>query len=353
GDLRAAVVLRDGDDTSLMARLVQVQERLATVVAQVREDASSLAATSAQIESGHGDLSRRTDVQAQQLQQAAASMQQLGLAVRRNADHARQANQWAQGASAVALKGGAVVGQVVDTMRDIDRSSQKIADIIGVIDGIAFQTNILALNAAVEAARAGDQGRGFAVVAAEVRSLAQRSAEAAKEIKALIGASVERVALGTALVDQAGTTMAETVSSIQRLADLMGEISAASVEQSAGVAHIGDAVNQMDGATQRTAALVEQGAGAATRLQQQARQLMQAVAGFALATDVSRNPAPAPRAGVVPGERRGPHRATNVTRPDFRARPAPPSADASAAAAAAAGARVTPAKTGTDEWESF
>jgi methyl-accepting chemotaxis protein len=196
-----------------------------------------------------------------------------------------QANQLALSASTVAVKGGEVVGQVVDTMKGINDSSKKIADIIGVIDGIAFQTNILALNAAVEAARAGEQGRGFAVVASEVRSLAQRSAEAAKEIKSLIGASVERVEQGTALVDQAGTTMTEVVTSIKRVTDIMGEISAASTEQSAGVSQVGEAVTQMDQATQQNAALVEESAAAAESLKLQAQQLVQAVAVFKLRRD--------------------------------------------------------------------
>ena len=209
-------------------------------------------------------------------------MEQLSVTVRQNADSASQANQLALGATKVARQGGEVVGQVVQTMKGINDSSKRIADIIGVIDGIAFQTNILALNAAVEAARAGAQGRGFAVVATEVRSLAQRSAEAAKEIKGLIHASVERVAQGTALVDRAGTTMAEVVGSIQRVTDIMAAISTASAEQSAGVAQVGEAVSQMDQVTQQNAALVEQSAAAAESLRQQALQLVQVVAVFKL-----------------------------------------------------------------------
>jgi methyl-accepting chemotaxis protein len=209
-------------------------------------------------------------------------MEELSSTVRQNADSARQANQLAVSASNVAVRGGEVVGQVVETMKGINESSRKIADIISVIDGIAFQTNILALNAAVEAARAGEQGRGFAVVASEVRSLAGRSAEAAKEIKSLIGASVERVEQGTALVDQAGVTMAEVVSSIQRVTDIMGEISAASNEQASGVAQVGEAVGQMDQTTQQNAALVEQMAAAASSLKSQAQDLVGAVAVFRL-----------------------------------------------------------------------
>ena len=211
-------------------------------------------------------------------------MDQLGTTVRNNADNARQANQLAQGASSVAERGGEVVGRVVETMKGINDSSRQIADIITVIDGIAFQTNILALNAAVEAARAGEQGRGFAVVAGEVRSLAQRSAEAAKEIKALITASVERVDQGSQLVDQAGQTMQEIVGAIRRVSDIVGEISAASTEQSTGVQQIGQAVTQMDQATQQNSALVEQSAAAASSLREQAGRLVEAVAVFRLAS---------------------------------------------------------------------
>jgi len=227
-------------------------------------------------------LSGRTEQQATALQQTAASMEQLGSTVRHNADHARQANQLAQSASSVAATGGEVVAQVVDTMNGINQSGRKIADIIGVIDGIAFQTNILALNAAVEAARAGEQGRGFAVVAGEVRSLAQRSSAAAREIKELITASVLRVEHGTQLVARAGTTMSEIVTSIQRVSDIVAEISAASTEQAGGVAQVGEAVTHMDRTTQQNAALVEQSAAAAESLREQAQQLVQSVAVFRL-----------------------------------------------------------------------
>jgi methyl-accepting chemotaxis protein len=282
GDLSTPIPLRPGDRTSVMARLHDMQGRLAGVVASVREGSQGVATASAEIAQGNNDLSGRTEQQASALQQTAASMEQLGSTVRQNAESARRANELARDASAVAQRGGAAVGEVVGTMRGINDSSRRIADIIGVIDGIAFQTNILALNAAVEAARAGDHGRGFAVVASEVRNLAQRSASAAKEIKGLIGTSVERVELGTSLVDRAGATMKDVVDSIQRLSEMVAAISAASLEQSAGVAQVGDAVTAMDQATQQNAALVEQSAAAAESLRQQADALVEAVAVFRL-----------------------------------------------------------------------
>ncbi|CAN5878824.1 methyl-accepting chemotaxis protein [soil metagenome] len=267
---------------SVLASMGAMQVQLVGLIGQVRRSAESIATASAQIAQGNNELSSRTEQQASSLQETAASMEQLSSTVKQNADNALQANQLAQGASSVAIRGGDVVGQVVETMKGINDSSRKIADIIGVIDGIAFQTNILALNAAVEAARAGEQGRGFAVVAAEVRSLAGRSAEAAKEIKGLISASVERVEQGTALVDQAGSTMTEVVGSIKRVTDIMGEISAASLEQSAGVGQVGDAVTQMDQATQQNAALVEESAAAAESMKAQAKELVESVAVFKL-----------------------------------------------------------------------
>ncbi len=265
---------------SVLASMSAMQMQLVGLIGQVRTSADSIATASAEIAQGNNDLSSRTEEQASALEQTAASMEELSSTVKQNADSARQANQLAQDASEVAIKGGNVVGQVVETMKDINDSSKKIADIIGVIDGIAFQTNILALNAAVEAARAGEQGRGFAVVASEVRSLAGRSADAAKEIKQLISASVERVEQGTALVDQAGTTMTAVVSSISRVTQIMGEISAASTEQSAGVSQVGEAVTLMDQATQQNAALVEESAAAAESMKIQAQQLVRAVAVF-------------------------------------------------------------------------
>jgi methyl-accepting chemotaxis protein len=282
GDLGSHITLRPGDTSSLMAALKDMQDSLAKVVATVRQGSESVASASAQIATGNADLSARTEQQASALEETAASMEELGSTVRQNADNARTANQLAMNASTVAQQGGDVVAEVVDTMKGINDSSRKIADIISVIDGIAFQTNILALNAAVEAARAGEQGRGFAVVAGEVRTLAQRSAEAAKEIKSLITASVERVEQGSTLVDKAGVTMTEVVGAIRRVTDIMGEISAASSEQSAGVAQVGEAVTQMDQATQQNAALVEEMAAAAASLRSQAGELVNAVAVFQL-----------------------------------------------------------------------
>jgi methyl-accepting chemotaxis protein len=282
GNLNVQVSLRAGDTDSMMAQLKTMQEHLSSVVSNVRQASEGVATASAEIAQGNQDLSNRTESQASALEETAASMEQLNATVKQNADNARQANQLAQSASTVAIQGGEVVAQVVDTMKGINESSHKISDIISVIDGIAFQTNILALNAAVEAARAGEQGRGFAVVASEVRLLAGRSAEAAKEIKSLISASVARVEQGTALVDQAGFTMSEVVSSIRRVTDIMGEISAASNEQSLGVAQVGEAITSLDQATQQNAALVEQMAAAASSLSSQAAELVQAVAVFIL-----------------------------------------------------------------------
>ena len=291
GDLSGAEIEHGTNEVGqLLAGLVQMRAQLTQVVRNVRGGAESVASASVQIAQGNIDLSARTESQASALEQTAASMEQLSAAVKQNADSALQANQLSESASTVAVQGGQVVAQVVDTMHEINTSSRKIADIIGVIDSIAFQTNILALNAAVEAARAGEQGRGFAVVASEVRSLAGRSAEAAREIKQLISASVERVEQGSALVDRAGTTMTDVVGAIRRVTDIMGEISAASREQSQGVAQVGEAVTQMDHVTQQNAALVEEMSSAAGSLKSQAQDLVDVVSVFKL--------------GGSPGERR-------------------------------------------------
>ena len=293
GDLSTEIVVTSSDETGqLLSSLQRMQQSLASTVSAVRSNAEGVASASSQIASGNNDLSARTEQQASALEQTAASMEELGSTVSQNADNARQANQLAMSASTVAVQGGEVVAEVVETMKGINASSNKIAEIISVIDGIAFQTNILALNAAVEAARAGEQGRGFAVVASEVRSLAGRSAAAAKEIKTLITESVQRVEQGTQLVDKAGTTMTEVVSSIRRVTDIMGEISAASSEQSAGVNQVGEAVMQMDQVTQQNAALVEEMAAAASALSSQAGELVSAVAVFKINTGLGSGGAP-------------------------------------------------------------
>src|SRR6201996_5106108 len=333
GDLTSRVRVSGNDEIAqLMKALSVMQDSLSHVVGDVRSNSESVATASSQISQGANDLSARTEEQASALQQAAASMDELSSTVRQNAENAMSANQLALGASTVARKGGDVVGEVVETMKGINDSSKRIVDIIGVIDGIAFQTNILALNAAVEAARAGEQGRGFAVVAGEVRSLAQRSADAAKEIKSLISASVERVEHGTQLVDRAGETMAEIVNSIARVTDIMGQISAASTEQSTGVGQIGEAISQMDQATQQNAALVEESAAAAESLKDQAHQLVQAVAVFKLegrASEVRATPVAAPKPAPVarpaaPARKPAPARPVAAATPAASAAPAAP-----------------------------
>ena len=283
GDLSSRIVVDRGDEIGVMlGALKHMNESLVGIVGDVRNASESIATGSSQIAQGNADLSQRTEEQASNLQQTAASMEELSATVEHNADTARRASELAEGASKVAAQGGEVVGQVVETMDGITDSSKKITDIIGVIDGIAFQTNILALNAAVEAARAGEQGRGFAVVASEVRSLAQRSATAAKEIKVLIGESVGKVENGTRLVADAGRTMGDIVEQVKRVSQLITEISDASGEQSTGIGQIGDAVTQLDQVTQRNAALVEESAAAAESLRVQADNLARTVATFRL-----------------------------------------------------------------------
>ncbi len=307
GDLSAREAVTRGDEFGdLLRSLYAMSEALSRMVLQVRQSTDSIATASAEIALGNQDLSARTEQTSSNLQQTAAAMEQFTSTLQQSAGSAQQASSLAAGASGVARRGGEVVEQVVSTMQDIHHSSQKIADIIGVIDGIAFQTNILALNAAVEAARAGEQGRGFAVVASEVRSLAGRSAEAAKEIKQLISTSTERVEAGSAQVDRAGATMQEVVGAIRRVTDIMGEISAASGEQSQGVAQVAEAITHMDQTTQQNAALVEESAAAADSLKSQAAQLVEAVAVFRLApgSDASAGASPSHRSTTSPGNGR-------------------------------------------------
>ena len=299
GDLAVDVATRAGDRSSLLFAMRSMRDSLAEIVGQVRAGTDTIASASDQIVAGNIDLSARTEQQASTLEETAASMEELTGTVRQNSASAREANQLALSASSIAQKGGQVVGQVVDTMGNINESARKIVDIIGVIDGIAFQTNILALNAAVEAARAGEQGRGFAVVATEVRSLAQRSAAAAKEIKELIGNSVEQVEAGSKLVSEAGATMEEVVVSVRRVTDIMGEISNAGLAQSAGIEQVNQAIVGMDAVTQQNAALVEEATAASHSMQEQANALAQLVAVFQLAP-AARGPSLRAVAGPAP-----------------------------------------------------
>ncbi|MCI4237950.1 cellobiose phosphorylase [Dickeya dianthicola] len=287
GDLSGLIPVKDNDQFSLIAQLNEMQSSLSGIVTSVRSNAESLATASIQISQGNQDLSQRTEEQASALQQTSATMEQLGSTVSNNAENARQANQLALGASTLAAEGGSMVGRVIETMKGINDSSKKISDIINVIDSIAFQTNILALNAAVEAARAGEQGRGFAVVASEVRNLAQRSANAAKEISTLINNSVVQVEQGSRLVDETGVTMTQIVAAINQVTDIVSEISASSLEQSSGVKQVGQAITQIDTVTQQNAALVEESAAAAENLKEQAQQLVQAVAVFQVASNAA------------------------------------------------------------------
>ncbi|HEY0844106.1 MAG TPA: methyl-accepting chemotaxis protein [Noviherbaspirillum sp.] len=345
GDLTADVHVNSKDETGqLMEALKEMNDSLLHIVEQVRSGTQTIATASAEIANGNQDLSSRTEQQASSLQETASSMEELTSTVKQNAENARQANVLARSASDVAVEGGSVVSQVVDTMGAINASARKISDIIGVIDGIAFQTNILALNAAVEAARAGEQGRGFAVVASEVRNLAQRSASAAKEIKALIQDSVEKVGAGSRLVDQAGATMENVVTSVKRVTDIMDEIASASVEQTAGIEQINQAIVQMDQVTQQNAALVEQAAAAAEAMQDQAAHLAQAVNVFKLSSD------DVPATGEEGQEETEDAPAIAQTpRPNVIA--APVKTGTVVAAPRPRLASVT--RTGTDDWEEF
>jgi methyl-accepting chemotaxis protein len=358
GDLGSTVDAGTGQDE--IARLLQaiaaMQGRLRGLVGEIRQTADSIQVASAEVATGNADLSHRTEQAASNLQQTASSMEQLTGTVRQSADAASQANQLAASAAEVAQRGGHVVSQVVTTMDAINASSKKISDIIGVIDGIAFQTNILALNAAVEAARAGEQGRGFAVVAGEVRSLAQRSAEAAREIKALIGNSVDKVETGSRLVTDAGSTMNEIVASVQRVTDIIGEITAASAEQSSGLGQINGAVTQLDQMTQQNAALVEESAAAAESLREQASRLAGLVSTFNLGDGtaaVGLAPEPAPKAQVTKAATAAPR--TPAAKTDKKPAPAPAKVTRNETTAAAAPLSHAPATTsaGGDDWESF
>ena len=337
GDLTSRIDSTTKDEFGqLLDALKAMNASLLQTVTEVRTSTDTIATASKQIAAGNLDLSSRTEEQASSLEETASSMEELNATVRQNADNARQANAMAEAASGVAARGGVVIGQVVGTMGEIDASARQIADIIGVIDGIAFQTNILALNAAVEAARAGEQGRGFAVVATEVRSLAQRSAAAAKDIKSLIDRSVERVGAGSRLVNEAGSTMQEIVDSVGRVTGIMGEISAASQEQTAGIDQINQAISQMDQVTQQNAALVEEAAAASEAMQDQAARLASVVSVFRISGDASRAAAPAPQVASRPAA------------PALAKRPS-----ASAPAIAARPAQPRAASHAGDDWEEF
>jgi methyl-accepting chemotaxis protein len=364
GDLSATPDTSGRDEmAALMKALAHMSRELSAVVGEVRQAGESIQTASAEVASGNADLSQRTEETASQLQQTSSSMSQLTTTVQQSADAARQASQLASSAAEVAGRGGAVVSEVVTTMDRINTSSRKIADIIGTIDGIAFQTNILALNAAVEAARAGEQGRGFAVVAGEVRSLASRSAEAAREIKSLIAASVENVDSGSRLVADAGETMNEIVASVQRVSDIIGEISAAATEQSTGIAAVNQTVSQLDQMTQQNAALVEQSAAAAESLKEQAVRLASTVTRFQVGRESYASqprPAAAPAASALPMRSAAPAKVAQqviarAATPRPAAAPAPASAPAPRAAPEAPASRsaAAPAAAGSDDWETF
>ncbi|KVR11149.1 hypothetical protein WK09_22375 [Burkholderia ubonensis] len=351
GDLRRRVVVTRRDEMGqLLEGLGKMQVGLVETVSTVRGGSESIATAAKQIAAGNIDLSSRTEEQASALQETASSMEQLTGTVKQNADNARQASALAANASEIANKGNVVVGQVVGTMGEINQSSAKIADIIAIIEGIAFQTNILALNAAVEAARAGEEGRGFAVVAGEVRSLAQRSSAAAKEIKTLIDASVERIRSGSALVDEAGRTMTEVIGAVQRVTDIMGEIAAASEEQSGGIDQVARAVTQMDEVTQQNAALVEEAAAAAQSLDEQAARLRETVAVFQLDDGAAQRRATVPAVArrVTPAPASAARDSHDAPAP--RAAVAPPARRAAPAPSPAAPA---PVAAGNDDWETF
>ncbi|ABC39064.1 methyl-accepting chemotaxis protein [Burkholderia thailandensis] len=347
GDLSPVAGAQSAPSGSVLASMGEMQASLVRLIGQVRTAADSIATGSSQIASGNQDLSSRTEHQASSLQETASSMEELTSTVRQNAENAQQASSLAANASEVAQKGSAVVGQVVDTMTDISQSSEKVAEITGIIEGIAFQTNILALNAAVEAARAGEQGRGFAVVASEVRSLAQRSSSAAKEIKDLISASVQKIHDGSGLASEAGKTMTEVTQAVARVTDIMGEIAAASGEQSRGIEQVNQAIAQMDEVTQQNAALVEEAAAASKSLEEQGRQLTQAVSFFRANTDGAapqmRHAADTP---AKPGAKRG------VAMPAPRPPRAAPTFGKPAALAVAA-ATASMATTTSDDWQTF
>jgi len=351
GDLAIAIDTSTAERGSLLAEMNEMRNSLVNIVGQVRRGTETIGTASREIAAGNIDLSSRTELQASSLEKTASAMETLTTTVKQNAEHAREANQLAASASDVARKGGDVVSQVVGTMGEINSSANKIADIISVIDGIAFQTNILALNAAVEAARAGEQGRGFAVVASEVRNLAQRSAAAAKEIKTLIGDSVEKVERGSKLVGQAGVTMEEVVASVKRVTDIMGEIASASAEQSAGIEQVNMSIIEMDSMTQQNAALVEEAAAAAQSLQDQAGELGRVVSIFKLVEGEEQAPAPAaPAIAQAPKTANLPALRTPAARP---ARPARAPVKKSAASAAPAKPKKAPVAAGSDEWEEF